>query len=117
VQTALCCTWIGSNRTLLRTAWKRRGIPLKSGMSIEPPAGIASSRAVCVIRTALVSSRRAAHYAAVNEHDELGPDLVPDYLTSLKDGAFYGWPNSYYGLQIDSIAPERPDQLSLPITL
>ena len=38
-----------------------------------------------------------ALWAVVNERDELGPDLVPDYMTSVKDGGFYGWPYSYYG--------------------
>jgi glucose/arabinose dehydrogenase len=46
----------------------------------------------------------------VNERDELGSDLVPDYLTSVKDGAFYGWPYSYYGQNVDSrVTPPRPD--------
>jgi glucose/arabinose dehydrogenase len=40
-------------------------------------------------------------WAVVNERDELGPDLVPDYMTSVKDGAFYGWPYSYYGQHVD----------------
>jgi glucose/arabinose dehydrogenase len=49
-------------------------------------------------------------WAVVNERDELGPDLVPDYLTSVKDGAFYGWPYSYYGQHLDPrVRPERPD--------
>lgn len=49
-------------------------------------------------------------YAAVNERDELGDDLVPDYLTGVKQGAFYGWPYSYYGNHIDSrMEPQRPD--------
>ena len=41
-------------------------------------------------------------WTVVNERDELGNDLVPDYLTSVKDGAFYGWPYSYYGQHLDS---------------
>jgi glucose/arabinose dehydrogenase len=46
----------------------------------------------------------------VNERDELGSDLVPDYMTALKDGAFYGWPYSYYGQHVDGrVKPERPD--------
>jgi glucose/arabinose dehydrogenase len=46
----------------------------------------------------------------VNERDELGSDLVPDYLTSVKDGAFYGWPFSYWGQHVDSRAkPQNPD--------
>jgi len=49
-------------------------------------------------------------WAVVNERDELGPDLVPDYLTSVKDGAFYGWPYSYWGQHVDPrVKPERPD--------
>lgn len=48
-------------------------------------------------------------WVAVNERDELGSDLVPDYITSLKDGAFYGWPYSYYGRHVDYRAqPQRP---------
>jgi len=46
----------------------------------------------------------------VNERDELGPDLVPDYLTSVKDGGFYGWPYSYFGQHLDPrVHPQRPD--------
>ena len=49
-------------------------------------------------------------FAAVNERDELGDDLVPDYLTSVTDGAFYGWPYSYYGQTEDPRRKgERPD--------
>lgn len=49
-------------------------------------------------------------YTAVNERDELGDDLVPDYLTSVKEGAFYGWPYSYYGQHEDPRRKgERPD--------
>jgi glucose/arabinose dehydrogenase len=51
-----------------------------------------------------------ALWAVINERDELGPDLVPDYLTSVKDGAFYGWPYSYYGQHLDPrVMPQRPD--------
>lgn len=49
-------------------------------------------------------------YAAVNERDELGDNLVPDYLTSVKEGGFYGWPYSYYGNNVDPRRKgERPD--------
>jgi glucose/arabinose dehydrogenase len=49
-------------------------------------------------------------WTVVNERDELGPDLVPDYMTSVKDGAFYGWPYSYYGQHVDPrVKPQRPD--------
>ncbi len=51
-----------------------------------------------------------ALWTVVNERDELGSDLVPDYLTSVKDGAFYGWPYSYYGQHVDTrVQPPRPD--------
>jgi glucose/arabinose dehydrogenase len=49
-------------------------------------------------------------WTVVNERDELGSDLVPDYLTSVKDGAFYGWPWSYFGQHVDErVEPPRPD--------
>ena len=49
-------------------------------------------------------------WVVVNERDELGNDLVPDYMTSVKDGAFYGWPYSYYGDHVDTrVEPRRPD--------
>jgi glucose/arabinose dehydrogenase len=49
-------------------------------------------------------------WTIVNERDELGPDLVPDYLTSVRDGGFYGWPYSYYGQHVDPrVRPQRPD--------
>ena len=51
-----------------------------------------------------------ALWTAVNERDELGSDLVPDYMTSVKDGGFYGWPYSYYGQHVDTrVKPPRPD--------
>ena len=49
-------------------------------------------------------------WAIANERDEIGPDLVPDYLTSVQDGGFYGWPYSYYGGHLDPrVEPQRPD--------
>ncbi|HUF82726.1 MAG TPA: sorbosone dehydrogenase family protein [Burkholderiales bacterium] len=51
-----------------------------------------------------------ALWTVVNERDEIGSDLVPDYLTSVKEGAFYGWPYSYFGQHVDERAqPPRPD--------
>ena len=51
-----------------------------------------------------------ALWTVVNERDELGPDLVPDYMTFVKDGGFYGWPYSYYGQHLDPrVEPQRPD--------
>ncbi|PZQ11897.1 MAG: sorbosone dehydrogenase [Ancylobacter novellus] len=49
-------------------------------------------------------------WVVVNERDEIGSDLVPDYMTSVKDGGFYGWPYSYYGKHVDNrVKPPRPD--------
>lgn len=49
-------------------------------------------------------------WVAVNERDELGDNLVPDYMTSVQDGAFYGWPYSYYGDNVDErVEPQRPE--------
>jgi glucose/arabinose dehydrogenase len=57
-----------------------------------------------------------ALWTVVNERDELGPDLVPDYMTSVKDGAFYGWPYSYYGQHVDPrVRPQRPDLVAKAI--
>ena len=51
-----------------------------------------------------------ALWTVVNERDELGSDLVPDYMTAVQDGAFYGWPYSYYGAHVDErVQPQRPD--------
>ncbi|HKI06409.1 MAG TPA: sorbosone dehydrogenase family protein [Thermoanaerobaculia bacterium] len=51
-----------------------------------------------------------ALWTSVNERDELGSDLVPDYMTSVRDGGFYGWPYSYYGQHVDTrVKPQKPD--------
>jgi glucose/arabinose dehydrogenase len=72
------------------------GLRNPNGLSFEPQSG--------------------ALWAVVNERDELGPDLVPDYLTSVKDRAFYGWPYSYYGQHVDPrVRPERPDLVAKAI--
>ena len=50
-----------------------------------------------------------ALWVAVNERDELGSDLVPDYMTAVRDGAFYGWPYSYFGPHVDTrVKPQNP---------
>ncbi|MGH8029761.1 MAG: PQQ-dependent sugar dehydrogenase, partial [Arenimonas sp.] len=57
-----------------------------------------------------------ALWAVANERDELGPNLVPDYLTSVRDGAFYGWPWSYWGNHVDPRArPENPGKVAAAI--
>ncbi len=66
------------------------GLRNPNGMAFEPSSG--------------------ALWTVVNERDEIGSDLVPDYLTSLKDGAFYGWPYSYYGQHVDErVKPQQPE--------
>jgi glucose/arabinose dehydrogenase len=57
-----------------------------------------------------------ALWVVVNERDELGNDLVPDYMTSVKDGGFYGWPYSYFGQHVDDrVSPQRPDLVAKAI--
>ena len=72
------------------------GIRNPNGMAWEPTSG--------------------ALWTVANERDEIGSDLVPDYLTSVRDGAFYGWPYSYYGQHVDErVAPARPDLVAKAI--
>jgi glucose/arabinose dehydrogenase len=55
-------------------------------------------------------------WTVVNERDELGSDLVPDYLTSVRDGGFYGWPYSYYGQHVDErVEPQKPELVAQAI--
>ncbi len=83
----------------LATGQKRifaTGIRNPNGMGWEPQTG--------------------ALWTTVNERDEIGSDLVPDYMTSVKDGGFYGWPYSYYGQHIDERPkPQRPDLVAKAI--
>ncbi len=66
------------------------GLRNAAGLAIEPSTG--------------------AVWAAVNERDELGGDLVPDYMTAVREGGFYGWPYSYFGQHLDKrVKPQRPD--------
>lgn len=56
-------------------------------------------------------------WTVVNERDELGSDLVPDYLTSVRDGAFYGWPYSYFGQHVDErVKPPQPDLVARAVS-
>lgn len=55
-------------------------------------------------------------WAVANERDEIGGDLVPDYMTSVQDGGFYGWPWSYFGQHVDvRVQPPRPDMVAKAI--
>ena len=72
------------------------GIRNPNGMVLEPTSG--------------------ALWTVANERDEIGSDLVPDYLTSVRDGGFYGWPYSYYGQHVDvRVKPQRPDLVAKAI--
>jgi glucose/arabinose dehydrogenase len=72
------------------------GLRNPNGMAWEPSSGVL--------------------WTVVNERDELGSDLVPDYLTSVRDGAFYGWPYSYWGQHVDErVQPPRPDLVAKSI--
>jgi glucose/arabinose dehydrogenase len=58
-----------------------------------------------------------ALWVVVNERDEIGSDLVPDYMTSVKEGAFYGWPFSYYGAHVDTrVEPPSPELVAKAIS-
>jgi glucose/arabinose dehydrogenase len=62
-------------------------------------------------------STSGALWVAVNERDELGGDLVPDYMTALQDGAFYGFPWSYFGAHVDQrVKPPQPDKVASAVT-
>jgi glucose/arabinose dehydrogenase len=56
-------------------------------------------------------------WAVVNERDEIGPNLVPDYLTSVREGGFYGWPYAYWGQHVDTrVMPRDPEKVASAIT-
>ncbi len=60
--------------------------------------------------------KRKMLWTVANERDELGSDLVPDYLTSVQEGGFYGWPYSYYGQHVDErVVPQRADLVAKAI--
>ena len=89
----------------------------RSGRSIGLRAAGASSPADLRNPNGLTwEPQSGALWAVVNERDELGPDLVPDYMTSVKDGGFYGWPYSYYGQHVDPrVHPQQPDLVAKAI--
>jgi glucose/arabinose dehydrogenase len=98
------------------------GIPAETGRATvtEIDAATGASRIFASgIRnpTALaLNPRDDALWAVANERDELGNDLVPDYLTSVREGAFYGWPYSYYGQHVDArVKPQDPARVASAI--
>lgn len=79
----------------------------KSGATRVFASGLRNPNGMAWQRTA---SGGGELWTVVNERDEIGNDLVPDYLTSVHDGAFYGWPYSYYGQHVDArVEPQRSD--------
>lgn len=89
---------IETNRAAILEIDPRSGATRLFASGLRNPVGIAWNPDTGVLWT------------VVNERDELGSDLVPDYLTSVVDGGFYGWPYSYYGQRVDSrVTPPRPD--------
>ena len=63
-----------------------------------------------------IEPQTSALWAVVNERDEIGAQLVPDYLTSVREGAFYGWPYSYWGRNVDPrVRPQKPDLVARAI--
>jgi glucose/arabinose dehydrogenase len=79
------------DRATGRTRLFASGLRNPNGMDFEPKTGVL--------------------WTVVNERDELGSDLVPDYLTAVKDGGFYGWPFSYWGQHLDTRVPPNPDMV------
>jgi len=89
--TVLVCDPDGKNARIYAS-----GLRNSVGLAIDPATGVV--------------------WSAVNERDDLGDDLPPDYLTSLKDGGFYGWPYSYIGDNVDPrVKPQRPDLVAKAI--
>ena len=89
---AILCIDLASGKTSLFAS----GLRNPNGMAWQPQSG--------------------ALWTVVNERDELGSDLVPDYLTSVKEGGFYGWPYSYYGQHVDKrVKEQRPDLVAKAI--
>jgi glucose/arabinose dehydrogenase len=87
-----------------------REIDVATGQSREFASGLRNAVALAV------EPQSKALWAVVNERDELGSDLVPDYLTSVKDGAFYGWPYSYWGQHVDDrVKPQNPAKVAQAI--
>lgn len=87
--------WSIDTRTGAHTTYAT-GLRNAAGLAIEPASG--------------------ALWAAVNERDELGGDLVPDYMTAVRAGGFYGWPYSYFGQHVDDrVKPQRPDLVAKAI--
>jgi glucose/arabinose dehydrogenase len=101
---------VGSNSNVAEN-----GMAIEQGRAaiwqIDPRSGVSSVFASGLRNPVGIAFNpwSGALWAAVNERDEIGSDLVPDYITSVRQGAFYGWPYSYYGQHADvRVKPPRP---------
>src|SRR5689334_10312879 len=97
-----------------KMAWTKRKIgPPSSRWIASPGSGVFLHQASATQMA--WEPETGALWTVANERDELGSDLVPDYLTSVKDGAFYGWPFSYYGQHVDTRVPQKADMVAKAI--
>jgi glucose/arabinose dehydrogenase len=106
---------VGSNSNVAEN-----GIEAEAGraliLEVDPATGHSTVFASGLRNPNGMDWRGGTLWTVVNERDELGSDLVPDYLTSVKRGAFYGWPYSYYGQHVDKrVQPPRPDLVAAAI--
>lgn len=86
-------------------------IDTRTGMHREYAGGLRNPTALAI------QPGSGQLWAVVNERDEIGPDLVPDYLTSVREGGFYGWPWAYWGQHVDTrVKPENPEKVAASIT-
>ena len=85
-------------------------VDLKTGQSRIYASGLRNANGMAFEPTT------GALWTVVNERDEIGDDVPPDYLTSVKNGGFYGWPYSYWGQHVDvRVSPQRPDLVAKAI--
>jgi glucose/arabinose dehydrogenase len=93
--------------------------PIRAAVTICDPDGKNARQFATGLRNAVglaIETVTGEVWVSVNERDELGDNLPPDYFTSVKDGGFYGWPYSYIGDNVDArVKPPRPDLVARAI--
>ncbi|WP_411833646.1 PQQ-dependent sugar dehydrogenase [Pseudoxanthomonas mexicana] len=102
---------VGSNSNIAENGMEEE-VNRAAVLEIDPATGAVRNYASGLRNpTALaINPHDRSLWAVVNERDEIGNDLVPDYLTSVREGAFYGWPYSYFGQHVDTrVEPQDPD--------
>ncbi len=114
-QEALCRTSARS-ATSPRTAWRsRQGLAAIYELDLAAPAPAASSPAACATGRARLGADHNVLWTVVNERDGIGDETPPDYLTSVRDGGFYGWPYCYWGQTVDDRVPQDPAMVAKAI--